>query len=423
MCSSDLVYIDDFKITHLGIGKFCGWSVDSNERFLLGDFTITHNSRRHGGKDASQPRYIFTLLSQITSKIFIKDDLNVLTYINDDGIFVEPYHYIPIIPMILINGALGIGTGFSTNIPCYNPKDIINVLMRLIDGETTDEMIELVPWYNGFNGKIEKIGDKYYSRGKFVKLNTTKIEITELPIGTWTFDFKCMLEELLDKIPTDIKTYESNSGDETISFTIQFTSSSVLDDYMKIESNGFTKLENVLKLATSKPLGTTNMYAFNEKGTIKKYESPLHIISEFYTVRLVYYQKRKDYLLAKMKYDLELLENKIRFIRAVVNEEIIIHKFKKIDLEKLLESESYKKHNDSYDYIIKIPVYNLTIDKVDDLEADLVKSQKQYDDLLSKDIKDIWKDELLDLSNMVDSIMNTSLPAVFKKKTIKKIES
>ncbi len=381
-------------------------------------------SRIHGGKDASQPRYIFTLLSELTQKIFIKDDLNILTYINDDGIFVEPYHYIPIIPMILVNGALGIGTGFSTNIPCYNPKDIISILIRLLNDETLDETIELVPWYRGFTGRIEKIADKYYSRGKFTKLTTTKIEITELPIGTWTFDFKCTLEELLDKYPNEFKTYESNSGDETVSFTIQFASSTVLDEYLKIEQNGFTKLENVLKLYTSKPLSTTNMYAFNEKGTIQKYDSPLHIISEFYKIRLEYYQKRKDYVLDKLKYDLELLENKIRFIKAVVNEEIIIHKMKKNDLEILLSTQNYKKHNDSYDYIIKIPVYNLTIDKVDDLENEYSKAKNQYDELFSKDIKEMWRDELNILSNSLGEITFEKTKVVTnKKKTVKKFDS
>ncbi len=326
--------------------------------------------------------------------------------------------------MILVNGALGIGTGFSTNIPCYNPKDIISILIRLLNDETLDETIELVPWYRGFTGRIEKIADKYYSRGKFTKLTTTKIEITELPIGTWTFDFKCTLEELLDKYPNEFKTYESNSGDETVSFTIQFASSTVLDEYLKIEQNGFTKLENVLKLYTSKPLSTTNMYAFNEKGTIQKYDSPLHIISEFYKIRLEYYQKRKDYVLDKLKYDLELLENKIRFIKAVVNEEIIIHKMKKNDLEILLSTQNYKKHNDSYDYIIKIPVYNLTIDKVDDLENEYSKAKNQYDELFSKDIKEMWRDELNILSNSLGEITFEKTKVVTnKKKTVKKFDS
>ncbi len=381
-------------------------------------------SRIHHGADAAQPRYIFTQLTLVCSKIFIKDDLNILNYLNDDGIDIEPEFYIPIIPMILVNGALGIGTGFSTNIPCYNPKDIVNVLLRILSGEVIDETTELVPWYRGFTGKIEKIGDKYYSRGKFAKLTTTKIEITELPIGTWTFDFKCTLEELLDKYPSDFKSYESNSGDETVNFTIQFASSAVLEDYLKIEQNGFTKLENILKLYTSKPLSTTNMYAFNEKGTITKYKSPIEIIIEFYKIRLDYYQKRKDYVLAKLKYDLELLENKIRFIRAVVNEEIVVHKMKKQDLETLLLTQNYKQHNDCFDYIIKIPVYNLTIDKVEELENEYAKSKSQYDELLLKDIKEIWNEELLILSKSLGEYENkVPTTATIKKKTVKKIDS
>jgi DNA topoisomerase-2 len=48
-----------------------------------------------------------------------------LKYLNDDGTPVEPQFYVPIIPMVLVNGSKGIGTGFSTEIMCYNPTQII----------------------------------------------------------------------------------------------------------------------------------------------------------------------------------------------------------------------------------------------------------------------------------------------------------
>ena len=66
---------------------------------------------------------------------------------------VEPYNYVPIIPMVLVNGMVGIGTGWSTNIPQYNPKDIIiNIKRNLNEGSYNT----LIPYYRGFKGTIIK---------------------------------------------------------------------------------------------------------------------------------------------------------------------------------------------------------------------------------------------------------------------------
>ena len=138
------------------------------------------------------------------------------------------------------------------------------------------------------------------------------------------------------------------------------------------------------------------MYAFDHNRKIKKYESALSIIQEFYVVRLGYYQKRKDYLLAKLQYDADIMANKIRFIREVVAETIYVHKLKKADLETYLETENYMKHEDSFDYIIKIPVYNLTIDKVTDLEANIAKAEDEIKNLADKSPQAIWGEELDD---------------------------
>ncbi|MFM2394301.1 MAG: hypothetical protein RLZZ546_2283, partial [Bacteroidota bacterium] len=107
-------------IKYLGKGPFVGWEVDKNHRFLLANFIVTHNSRLHNGKDAASPRYIFTEINEITKTLFNHIDSNVLEYNIDDGLTVEPKNYIPVIPMVLVNGCQGIGTGFSTFIPSYN---------------------------------------------------------------------------------------------------------------------------------------------------------------------------------------------------------------------------------------------------------------------------------------------------------------
>ena len=343
-----------------------------------------------GGKDAGAPRYIYTLLEKITQVLFNKQDNGVLTYLNDDGISVEPEYYVPVIPLILVNGAIGIGTGFSTNVPSYNPIDIIAIIKNLLT-DTDVEFEELVPWYMGFQGTIENNNDKYVSRGCFKKLTSTKVEITELPVGTWTEDFKMLLEEMVDK---DLKCYESQCTDKKVLFTLQFMSSDVLDTYMTIASNGYTKLENDFKLVSSKNLGTTNMYLYNHKGQITKYTTALDIIVEFYQIRLSYYTKRKQYVIEQLEKDMEVMRNKIRFIRSVVSEEVKVSTLKKAELEMYLASNDYLVVNDSYDYLLKIPIYNITKDKVTEIEDEFKRAEESLNEIKAKTEKDMWLEEL-----------------------------
>jgi DNA topoisomerase-2 len=343
-----------------------------------------------GGKDAGAPRYIYTLLEKITQVMFNKQDNGVLTYLNDDGINIEPEYYVPVIPLVLINGAIGIGTGFSTNIPSYNPIEIIAIIKSLLNDEDI-EFEELVPWYMGFEGTIESNNDKFVARGCFKKLSATKVEITELPVGTWTEDYKVLLEEMTEK---DVKQYESHCSDKKVHFILQFQSADVLDAYMTIASNGYTKFENDFKLVSSKNLGTTNMYLYNNTGQIQKYNTALDIILEFYQVRLTYYTKRKQYVIEQLEKDMEIMRNKIRFIKAVVNEEVKVSKLKKIELEKYLETNNYLLVNDTHDYLLRIPIYNLTKDKVAEIEDEYKKAEQNLNDIRNKTEKQMWLEEL-----------------------------
>ena len=394
-------YISGFTVTHLGKGEFCGWSVDGNERFLLGDFTVTHNSRIHAGKDAASPRYIYTLIMPITRTIFMNDDLHTLTYLEDDGYPVEPEHYVPIIPMLLVNGAVGIGTGFSTNIPCYDPKDIVRVLKKLLEGEEVDHLdrdTDIVPWYKGFTGKIERINGKWTSKGSFVRTHATKVEITELPVGVWTADFKEMLEEMMcDKDGryknSPIRSYESQYSAQKVKFVLNFSSSDALDAWLAPDGEHL-KIENELKLVSTKVLGTTNMYAFDELGRITKYETAKHVIKAFYGVRLAYYTKRKDLILATLRKEMTRLNNKIRFVLDVIAETIPVYKMKKAELETRLDEDDYDLYDGSYDYLTKIPIYNFTTDKVAELQDDIRKKEATVEATEGMTEKDMWRTDL-----------------------------
>ena len=135
-------------------------------------------------------RDIFTQLQNITRKIYPQYDDNILQYLDDDGFPVEPIYYMPIVPMVLINGSKGIGTGFSTEILPYHLPTIVDYIKCKLLAKSTDD-IKFVPYYEGFNGSIENVGykNKYLVKGKYNLIDDNNIHITELPIGTWTDDY------------------------------------------------------------------------------------------------------------------------------------------------------------------------------------------------------------------------------------------
>ena len=147
-------------------------------------------SRLQGGKDSASERYIYTRLSPETRQIFSIEDDPILEYLDDDGTSVEPIYYIPIIPLILVNGGQGIGTGFSSEIQSYKLGDIISRLKQLMNKETLTRFT-MIPYYKGFKGTVSKIDNsKFLILGCYENMGVDKIKITELPIGCWTLDYK-----------------------------------------------------------------------------------------------------------------------------------------------------------------------------------------------------------------------------------------
>jgi len=369
-------------------------------------------SRIMGGADSASPRYIHTELNKLTALIYPSKDFPVLKYNNDDGLQVEPVYYVPIIPMVLINGMIGIGTGFSSNITQYNPLDIINNIRNRL---TDKENIELIPWYNKFKGNIIKLNDKkYITKGRYKIISNNSLIVTELPIGKWTNNFKEFLDGLIDNQKTDkfsIKSYENNSTDTTVYFKI------IVSEHIKLKNIKYNKtkqidsIEELFKLYTTKNTSLTNIHLYNFKNIIQKYNNINEIIDEYYLVRLELYEKRRDYELNQLTEELLLENTKIKFINDVINEEIIIYRRKKElivnDLynnkypyyinNKLVEFNDKKKNTknlDSYNYLIKIPLYNFTEEKITELQEKINKLTEQYNILEKKTIHELWLDEL-----------------------------
>lgn len=386
----------------------------------LGQF----GTRIQGGRDSAASRYIHTLLNPVASLIFKADDGPILNHLEDDGQSVEPEFYIPILPMVLVNGALGIGTGFSTNVPSYNPLDIARSLRVLLDhderivegeGDGASHLPELTPWFRGFNGTIERLDNgKFISRGRFQRTRPNEVVITELPIGFWTDDFKELVNNLKQSSP-DVKDARHNHSDTQISCTIVFSSATVLDSYLSMEETSAvtggggervrqTKLEKVLKLVSNRNLATNFMYLFNHEGRIQKYDSINDIIREYYMVRIDAYITRKRILLEELRKREKIVRNKIRFLQAVIDDTIVVHRRNKTELETELREHGFDLEEDSYDYLLRMPIFTLTVDKKRELDQQLVEICGRISHVENTSERSMWREELDEFQNKYTNI-------------------
>lgn len=367
-------------------------------------------SRLVGGNDASSPRYIFTLLSSLTKLIYREEDMNILNYLEEDGDSIEPEYYIPIIPMILVNGGVGIGTGFSTNVPQYNPEDIINACLKICDASENNsidsvDVGDFTPWYLGFTGSIVQT-DKgsYVSRGVYNWTDTHTLEITELPVGTWTEDYKEMLEGMITSGSNYLKSFENHYTSKSIKFVLYFS-----DDIRKKLGD---KFEAEFKLVSSKNMNINNMHLYSDKGAIKKYKSTSDIIKQWAHVRLDKYNERKAYQIKILENEYNLLSEKIRFIMDVISGKINVmnQKISQI-VEKLVELKYRKIHKDGehdeddggnggYNYLLRMPISQLTYDRKVILEKEVDDLKNKLDIIRQTSIENVWRRELNELMEM-----------------------
>ncbi|XP_076941033.1 DNA topoisomerase 2-like [Bidens hawaiensis] len=401
-------------------------------------------TRQMGGKDHASGRYIYTKLSPITRHLFHKGDELLLNFLNEDGQSIEPTWYIPIIPMVLVNGSEGIGTGWSSFIPNYNPRDIIDNLKRLLNGE---EVVPMDPWYKWFKGTIQKSTSKetgYTSVGVYEENeDNNTLSITELPIRRWTQEYKEFLEVASlsgkDKEPF-IEEYNAHNDDTTVHFEVIMTE----DQMNKAKQEGLVKK---FKLTTS--LNTSNMHLFDANGVIKKYDTPEQILEDFFYLRLEYYEKRKTALLRELEKASVMLANKVRFICEVVEGSLIVSNRKKADLlaelkvkgytpipkEAVLEAsvagavdhvegseETEEEETDDvaieekpaagttsktipgteYDYLLAMSIGTLTFEKMRQLMHEKDTKKSEFDELTNTTSKSLWLRDLDALSHQLD---------------------
>ena len=450
-------------------------------------------TRNKGGKDCASSRYIFTELNKVTRHLFNQNDSPLMDYIFEEGQKIEPNWYLPIIPMILVNGCEGIGTGWRSQLPCFNPHEIVRSLKSKLKG---NGFTKLEPWYKGYQGEIKENPQNkgnYIVTGKYHwdEENPKKVIITEIPIKKWTEDYKYFLQELMgieiisrnnDESKgqkkkgkgNGRKKSQDNSEDEEkqkkkkkeiivedlrenhtynrVCFEV-----TLLDEYAKKFKQDEELFIKTFNLQTT--INIKNMVLFSPEGKLKKYNSIEEILETFYGLRLKYYHLRKDYMISVLKKEVATLSNKARFIKMVIEDELIIKRKKravlvnelydlKFDTQTMLNEKKQKtkeeinrehelqnsgekgenqneenpsdneQENQSkdkikpkvpikeYDYLLNMNLWSLTHEKIEELLKQKELKEKELSVLEQTEVETLWDNDLDNLEEELTKYEN-----------------
>jgi DNA topoisomerase-2 len=375
-------YIAEQTAYHHGEASLQGTIVNLAQNFMgannlnLLEPSGQFGTRLAGGKDAASSRYIFTRLSPQTRKIFDPSDNSVLKYVMDDGQQVEPEFYAPIVPMILVNGAEGIGTGFSCYVPPYDIEIIKHNIQCALDQVA---MAPMVPHFKGFKGKVTKTKDHTWVLEGVVAKEGSQLHVTELPPGMWIQDFKEHLDALVEK--GTIQKFENHSTETTPDFRIW----------------GADGLKDVgRELGLTKTIHTSNMHLIGPNGAVKKYNSPEEIIVDYLEVRIGTYKKRKAWQLKQLEAEVNWLSEKARFIRDVAVTPRL-HVFN-VPLDQIHTQLRREKYDETlWSKLMDIKTYQYTKEEVAKLEALCTAKRQEHAHLKALTVVQMWKNNLREI--------------------------
>lgn len=350
-----------------------------------GQFGDMHNKRTvHAA-----PRYIFTQANSVARALFRKEDDAVLKYAEDDGKTIEPIYYIPIVPTVLINGAEGIGTGWSTSIPCFLPEDVIKATKAHILGE---EIPQLIPGFVGFAGRIfpdpPDQSSTFACEGVY-QLSGDTIIITQLPPGRWTEAYK---EWVQTSMMADAK-----------QIVIDVTNHSTSDNtelHIRCQPDSLRGRNIVKEFRLSTTIHFSNMNMFNSCGALTRYNSPLEVITDHAKSRIALYNLRKEHDIATLKEAALLATNKARFVKEVVDGTCKPQTYSREGLKQYLMDSHYYPHN-SFQYLFSLGMASMTKDAFQDLVRAAEEMSKEVCSLEKTDVKQIWLQEIEELLSCI----------------------
>ncbi|AYN55391.1 DNA topoisomeerase [Dickeya phage Coodle] len=337
------------------------------------------------GKSASSARYISVAVSDVIRKIFRKEDEGILeyNYLVDEKL--EPKFFLPILPMFLVNGINGIGSGYATDTPCHCVKSVLNALRALLRGE---DPTALKPYWNGFKGETGYTEEgRSYSRGLFTRVNATTLNITEVPIGWVSKDYETKVLLPLYKAGT-LTEYANDTSEDGWNITVVFKRG----ELSKLSGQ---KVEQLFKLySANKPVWT----AWDEDGIIHRYSGWEDMLLPFFNYRLSRYEDRRQYMLKDMTSRMHKLNNRALFIEWAT----CVDLRQRIDVLKTLFIQDYPDFDGDLDELFRIPLSSITMDARERLLAQIKTLEAQHNELSKKEDIDLYNEDLDDLEKALD---------------------
>jgi len=354
---------------------------------------LTGNTGGFGCRISSRPsagRYTRIKLSDISKKLFLEIDNNILEKQFFEGQYIEPKFLMPILPVMFLNGTNGMSTGFSNELQPRNPHDLIEYIKKKLNGVDKPRMA-LLPWFRNHLGKVEFNIElqRNESFGVIVKNNMTSYTIAELPIGISYEKYVEFLDKLCDNGIIQDYSDECDPKTDKILFQIRTTR-----EFTRNHEDE-RKLYDAFHLVKSLP---ETLCCIDENNRVKEFSSIQEILDKFIDLRLKFYQKRKDYMLESMKNSLIKLASKYYFVHGIVNGTIIVNKRKKDNIIAQLEKiEKIHKVDGSYEYLLSMPIHSLTQERLEELKKQIEDGKEEYKKTRETSIQDMWLADLKEL--------------------------
>lgn len=337
--------------------------------------------------EAGAARYIGVRFNENFRLLY--KDFDLVDPQHEEGEEIEPKFFLPIIPTVLLNGGSGIAVGFATNILNRHPLDLIDACGDALDGR---KVRDLRPWIKGFHGTFDRSPDSPRSwsiRGSYAVKNTSTVEVTEIPPGFTYEKYEAHLDGLVEK--GVLSSYDDHSSDR-VHYILKFPRTNLADLQKK------NKLDDVLKMREGEG---ENLTTLDENGKLKVFERAEEIVEYFVRFRLGYYAKRKARLLADLTRQMEILDAKARFIDAVIVGRITVANEKKPDIIRSIEQLAIPKQDDSYDFLLSMPIWSLTHERFLELQRKLDEITKERDKVSRTAPEDFYRQDLKDLRKQV----------------------
>lgn len=332
--------------------------------------------------ESSSHRYIFTKPSKYLREYIKQEDDCILEHRYEDGDKAEPINFFPVLPMWIVNGSVGIGTGHSVKILPRDPQNVKELLYKILHGtivqaRTVQKL--LMPSFVGWSGGVIEVeSGKYELHGKIESLNTTTLRVTELPVGYGVDKFKAILVNLMEN--GKVKDFDNNSTEHGFDFEIK-----VPREVGKLDVE---ELKKLFKLVSRQ---SENVTLWNVEGKLEQFSTVYDALKQFVDYRISKYEDRRRKQISLLSQDLDFLRNKKLFILEWNSLENA-GKMKTSDIEEHMKRKGV---NPEYlDRLMGLRISSLTMDQIAELDKHIKIKTSSLIELESTTSVDLYKKDL-----------------------------